>query len=479
MGDWPLHLSPTPPPGLPGCPRCAWLEARLTALERDVAELKSLVSKNSRNSHKPPSSDGYTKPSPKSLREKSGRPSGGQDGHEGKTLAKAANPDRTVVHRLRRCPCGCGASLRRRPVLRHDSRQVFDLPPQKLIVTEHRVEVKICPVTGREVSASFPEGVAAPTQYSPRFNAWLVYLRVQQMIPLDRITQMAADLFGASVSQATVQNAVAAAFRALEGFEARVADLLADASVVHADETGLRVAGKLHWLHVAGTKLLTWYGLSRKRGTEAIQHFAVLPRFTGRLIHDCLAAYFQLHCRHGLCNAHLLRELVFLSEVQKQVWAKTMFFLLRRMHRAVQSQKERAGPSVAVQLAAWTAKFQAVLRQGFAENPIHSPPGPKRRGRPKHSKAQNLLLRLREHETAVLASLHDSRVPFTNNQAERDLRMMKVQQKISGAFRTFHGAQMFARIRAYLSTARKNNRNVFQDIVTAVSGSPFIPAFAE
>jgi len=318
----------------------------------------------------------------------------------------------------------------------------------------------------------FPGGRGCP-------NAILVYWRVQQLIPLDRITQMVADLFNAPLSEATVQNAVAAAFRALEGFETRTADLLAEASIVHADETGLRVAGKLHWLHVAGTKLLTWYGVSRKRGIEAIQQFAVLTGFTGRLIHDCLAAYFQLNCRHGLCNAHILRELVFLSEVQGQAWAKSMFLLLRRMHRAVQSQKDRDGPHVAVQLAAWTAKFQTVLRQGFAENPIHSPPGPKRRGRPKHTKAQNLLLRLQEHETAVLAFLHDFRVPFTNNQAEQDLRMMKVQQKISGTFRTFHGAQMFARIRSYLSTARKNNRNVFQDIVAAVSGHPFIPTFAE
>jgi transposase len=479
MGPLPLHLSPTPPPGFPGCPRCEWLTAQLILLQQRVFDLEQRLAANSRNSHKPPSSDGYNKPSPKSLREKSNRPSGGQPGHPGQTLAKVDHPDHVVVHRLRRCPCGCGASLCRRPVVRHDTRQVFDLPPQKLIVTEHRVEVKVCPATGREVSASFPDGVDAPTQYSPRFNALLVYWRVQQMIPLDRITQMVADLFNAPLSEGTVQNAVTAAFRALEIFETRVANLVAQASIVHADETGLRVAGKLHWLHVAGTKFLTWYGVSRKRGIEAIQHFAVLTRFSGRLIHDCLAAYFQLHCRHGLCNAHLLRELLFLADVQKQSWAKDMFLLLRRMHRAVQSQKERDGPAVAVQLNAWTAKFQDVLRQGFAENPFPPRTGPKRRGRPKHTKAQNLLLRLQEHELSVLAFLHDSRTPFTNNQAEQDLRMMKVQQKISGTFRTFQGAQMFARIRAYLSTVRKNNRDVFQETVAAVSGSPFIPAFAE
>jgi transposase len=183
----------------------------LILLKQRVDQLESQLAKNSRNSHKPPSSDGYAKPEPKSLREKSGRPSGGQTGHPGQTLAKVANPDHTVVHRLRRCPCGCGASLRRRPVLRHDTRQVFDLPPQKLIVTEHKVEVKVCPTTGREVSAPFPQGVTAPAQYSPRFIAWLVYLRVQQLIPLDRIRQMVADFFGRSISEDTVSAAVAAA----------------------------------------------------------------------------------------------------------------------------------------------------------------------------------------------------------------------------------------------------------------------------
>jgi transposase len=455
------------------------LEAKHAALQKDYQALQARLAQNSLNSHKPPSTDGYNKPAPKSLRPKTRRPSGGQPGHPGRTLAKTALPDHVVTHPLVVCPCGCGRSLRDISVLRHDTRQVFDLPPQKLVVTEHRVEVKICPITGREVSAPFPDGVDAPTQYSPRFSAWLVYLRVQQMIPLDRITQMAFDLFSAPLSQATVQNAVATAFRALEGFDARAADLLAGASVVHADETGVRVAGKLHWLHVAATRFITWYGLSRKRGMEAIQHFAVLTHFTGTLIHDCLAAYFQLHCRHGLCNAHLLRELIFLSDIQGQAWAKSMFLLLRRMHRAVQSQKARAGPPMAVQLNAWTAKFQAVLRQGFAENPLPDRQGPKQRGRPKHTKAQNLLLRLQEHETAVLAFLHNTTVPFTNNQAERDLRMMKVQQKISGAFRTFQGAREFTRIRAYLSTVRKNNRNVFQDIVSALSGKPFIPQLAE
>jgi transposase len=388
-------------------------------------------------------------------------------------------PDFIVVHRLKRCPCGCGASLRRCLVLRHEKRQVFDLPPQKLVVTEHRVEVKCCPNSGREVSAAFPAGVNAPTQYGPRFIAWLVYLRIQQLIPLERIGQMCADLFGREVSDASIQAAVGTAHSALAGFEAKVVELLVQAPIAHADETGLRVAGSLHWLHVVSTKTLTWYGVHKKRGSEAIKHFALLPRFAGRLIHDCLAAYFELQCAHGLCNAHLLRELTFLHEVEHQRWARRMLDLLLRMHRSVTACQARAGPSAAPQSIAWSKKYQAVLRAGFAENPRPRPsPGSRGRGRPKHTKAQNLLLRLRRHDRSVLAFLHDHRVPFSNNQAEQDLRMMKVQQKISGAFRTLQGAQTFARIRSYVSTARKNRREVFEDIVAALAGRPFMPSVA-
>lgn len=281
------------------------LQVEAQAQRKRADELAARLAKNSHNSSKPPSSDGYVKPDPKSLRTKSGLKSGGQNGHPGVTLAPVDKPDFIVVHPLKHCPCGCGASLRRCLLVRHEKRQVFELPPQKLRVTEHRAEVKICPNSGREVSAAFPAGVNAPTQYGPRFIAWLVYLRVQQLIPLERIGQMCADLFGRLVSDASVQAAVGAAHSALAGFEAKVADLIAQSPIAHADETGLRVAGSLHWLHVVSTKSLTWYGVHKRRGGEAIKHFSLLPRFAGRLIHDCLAAYFELQCAHGLCNAHL------------------------------------------------------------------------------------------------------------------------------------------------------------------------------
>ncbi|MGH7148277.1 MAG: IS66 family transposase [Nitrospiraceae bacterium] len=448
----------------------------ILALQEQVQTLETRLAQNSRNSSMPPSSDGYAKPAPKSLRQKSGRSTGGQIGHPGNTLKPVDKPDFIIVHRLTRCPCGCGRSLRWQPVLRHEKRQVFDLPPQKLIVTEHQAEIKLCPRSGREVTAAFPADVTAPAQYGPLLTAWWVYLRVQQLLPLDRISQMCADLFGQPVSEATIHAAVLTAYQRLAGFEAKVTRLLEQAKLAHADETGLRVAGKLYWLHNLSTRLLTWYGIHRKRGTEAIKDFGILQRFAGSLVHDCYSSYFTLkNCLHGLCNAHFLRELIFLYEVFHQEWAKKMHDLLLEMLQFVTEQKERTGQLTAAQLTPWLKRYQAILRQGRAANPPLQPAPSPRRGRRKQTKAQNLLDRLEQHELSVLAFLHDFRVPFTNNQSEQDLRMMKVQQKISGAFRTLLGAQMFARIRGYVSTVRKHRHNVFQDIVHVFAGQPFMP----
>ncbi len=454
---------------VPGCPGCAHFLERIRALEAERAQ-------NSSNSSFPPSSDGYTKPAPKSQRKKSSRSSGGQVGHVGHTLAQVDKPDRVQIHPLKKCPCGCGADLRKRPLLRYEVRQVFDLPPQKLFVTEHQAEIKICPASGREVTADFPSDVTAPAQYGSRIHAYWVYLRVQQLMPLDRIRQMCADLFGQQTSEATIQAAVESAHDKLAGFEEQVTSLMEQEKVAHADETGIRAAGKLHWLHSLSTKMLTWYGVHRKRGTEAMNDLGVLKKFTGRLVHDCLPSYFKLkNCGHALCNSHLLRELTFIHEVHHQDWARKMSDLLREMLQHVKERKERVKRLTAKQIAPWIRRYRAILREGRAVNPALPPPASPRRGRRKQTKAQNLLDRLEGHERSALAFLRDFRVPFTNNQAEQDLRMMKVQQKISGTFRTLDGARMFARIRGYVSTVRKHESDVFENIVLLFDGQPFMP----
>lgn len=473
------------------CPRCVELEQRVAELEAHnaslqaqvqqlldrVRDLETRLSRNSQNSHQPPSTDGYTKPAPKSLRQKSGRRPGGQPGHGGHTLKAVETPDRVVVHPLTQCPCGCGGSLEHEPVLRHEKRQVFDLPPQKLEVTEHHAEVKVCPRSGREVCAEFPQEVTAPVQYGSRFKVWLVYLRHQQLVPLDRIRQMCADLFSHPVSEATVEAAIADTHESLEGFEADVTRQIEQAPIAHSDETGARVEGKLHWFHVVSTALLTWYGVHKKRGREAMESFGLLLRFKGRLIHDCLKSYFLLTCAHGLCNAHLLRELKFLYEEMHQAWAGRMYPLLIEMHRFAETRKGQGQEPTEAEIKAWRERYEALVQEGRAQNPLMPPPtGPPRRGRKKKTKAQNLLDRLENYADFVLAFLYDPKVPFTNNQAEQDFRMIKVQQKISGTFRTFKGARQFARIRSYTSTVRKHGHNVFQALTDAVSGHPFIPS---
>jgi transposase len=475
------------------CPKCAPLfaqletrlkkqdalirqqDAKIQALEERFAVLEGRSRQNSSNSSKPPSSDGYSKPSPQSSRISTGRRPGGQKGHPGSTLKAVAKPDQVVVHPLQLC-LGCHHSLGRQPILGHEKRQVFDLPNLRFLVTEHQAEIRYCPFCRCQMTASFPPEVQAPAQYGHRLLAWWTYLKVQQLLPLERICQMTADLFRVQVSEATLQSALQAAASKLEGFEAKIKSLLQQAPLAHADETGLRVTGQLHWFHNLSTPLLTWYGVHPKRGGKALESFGLLKRFTGRLIHDCWAPYFALkRCLHGLCNAHLLRELIFLQEVESQPWAGEMHALLMEMYLFVTRRKQFVSKLGSKQKAWWHNRYRTLLRKGWAANPARAPSAQPSRGRPKKTKAQNLLCRLQQHENSVLAFLDDFRVPFTNNQAEQDLRMVKVQQKVSGTFRTLQGALVFARIRSYVSTVRKHQRDVFGDMVRLFQNKPFIP----
>ena len=445
------------------------LQERLGALEGTLAQ-------NSRNSSKPPSSDSYGKPAPKSQRKKSGKKSGGQPGHKGHTLKPVEKPDHTILHKITLCPCGCGADLSRRKAVRVERRQVFDLPPQKLEATEHVVEFKICPCSGDEVHAPWPKGVDAPVQYGVRFIAWLAYLCVQQLVPVERIGQICLDLFGQGVSDATVQSAVNKTGISIAPFKAAAVNHILQSDVAHADESGSRVMGKLHWLHVVCTKLVTWYGIHAKRGQEAIAAFGLLLVYKGTLIHDCWASYLELSCGHGLCNGHILRELTFVHEELHQIWAGALHNLLLEMKQVVDAHKGRNKTLRPAQLSRFTRRYRALLRKGRRANPQTAPPpGPKKRGRKKQTKPQNLLDRLEKHEAWVLAFLRDFRIPFTNNLAEQDIRMIKVKQKVSGCFRTMEGAERFLAVRSYISTVRKNELQIFPAIVSALNGNPFMP----
>ena len=445
------------------------LMALVQKLSRQVQELEGRLRKNSRHSSKPPSSDGLAK-KPKSLRQSSGRKPGGQAGHPGSTLERVANPDVIVEHPLPEHCEGCGASLgmqSARPL--EVWRQVFDLLKPVLQVTEHRgLEVQCqCGQLHRSV---FPADVSAPVQYGPAIKSTLVYLTQQQLLPMERTTQILSDLYGVKLSAGSVQASIAQAARVLAPAVEQIAAAVSVAPVVHFDETGQRVEGRLRWLHTACTPLLTWYGAHDKRGRLAMDAFGILPVFNGVAVHDGLVSYREYHCAHGLCNSHHLRELTYLEETTGQAWPRSMIDFLCRAKDRADAARLAEQPLTPAELKVLRRQYEAILTEGERDNP-HRARSNRLRGRVKQSPAVNLLLRLRGHADDVLRFLSDLRVPFDNNQAERDIRMPKLKQKTSGCFRTIAGAESFCTIRSYVSTLRKQGRDVFHALVLAFQGT--------
>ena len=451
-----------------------FLLGEIAALRERVAQLEARLAKNSSNSAKPPSSDALAKtPVARSLRRRSGRKPGGQPGHPGHTLLQVEYPDHVVQHVLGRCPCGqcSGVDLRKQPLLDYDKRQVFHFPKVLLETTENQAERKLCPCSGQLVTAAFPAEVTAPAQYHGEVKAFAVYLNTQQMLPFDRISQLFEDLFGRRISPATITAASRTLFGKLEPFEQALKQALLGALVLHVDESGLRVAGKLHWLHTACTTHLTFYGVHASRGGEAMDEMGILAEFRQRLIHDFWNPYLGYEeCLHGFCNEHLLRELKLIHEQHHQAWAGEMSALLLEFHRLSLTKPDLSEPM----LDRCHDRYGEIIDNAWELYPASAPSG--RPGRPKKSDAENLLQRLGDYEECILAFLHDPNVPFTNNQAEQDIRMIKVKAKISGCFRTLTGANIFARIRAYLSTMCKQQQNLLRALGDALAGTPILPA---
>ena len=458
------------------------LEEKYVSLLKDFASLQERAqqledekAKTSRTSHKPPSSDGLAKPKPKSLRKKSNRPTGGQPGHLGHTLRMEENPDRIVVHRVEKCS-GCGVSLAGQQPERIECRQVFDLPDPKLEITEHQGEVKTCQC-GCVNRGTFPPEVTAPVQYGKRIKSVAVYFAEYQLLPFDRLTEIMRDIFACqSFSQGTLANFKSDCSERLEPVEEIIRKMVATAPVVGVDETGMRAIGSLHWLHTVSTDMLTWYYAHKRRGAEAMNQAGILPNYKGCAVHDCWKSYFDYQCQHALCNAHLLRELIFLWENHKQTWAKEMIDLLLDIKKTVDAATPGQNSLSPPQQESFRQAYERILQTGYQNNPPEPPvPGAKQRGRRKQSKARNLLDRMRDHAQRILAFMDDFAIPFDNNQSERDLRMMKLRQKISGTFRSFDALVNFCRIRGYVSTARKNGLNALDAIERVFLGKPFLP----
>lgn len=453
------------------------LSAAVERLERRVSELEQQLAKNSRNSSKPPSSDGFLKPAPKSLREPSDRKSGGQPGHEGTTLKMVDEPDEVQWHRV---PgrCECGRCLEDEPVSGYERRQVFDLPEIKITVTEHRIEIKRCPVCAKEHKGFFPEDVKACVQYGQHLKALVVYLRGYQLLPSARTAELMRDIFQAALSEGTLDTIFREGAGNLTGFMDDLKGHMIESRVAHFDETGLSENGGNHWLHTVSTNEAAYYAMHPKRGTEAMDDIGILPEFQGTAVHDGWPAYFQYEqCRHGLCNAHHLRELTFIKEQLKQSWPQLMIDCLLNIKEKVDQAKEQGQTSLSDwQMSYWHNRYQSILARGYRANPWHDPPKTQRtRGRPQKGKARCLVERLDHHQEKVLAFLSDFAVPFDNNLVERDVRMAKLKQKISGTFRSAEMADAFCRIRSFISTVRKNGLQLREALESLFSSSPLMP----
>jgi len=386
------------------------------------------------------------------------------------------NPDHITIHRVSICK-GCGRSLERVPASGYEKRQVFELPPIKVEVAEHRAEKKLCPHCGHLNKALFPEEVQQPVQYGPHLKAIAVYLSQYQLLPYERTRELFADLFDHQLSQATLVNANKSCYEILEPVEEKIKEQVITSAVVHFDETGLHINGKREWLHVASTERLTFYALHAKRGCEAMDEIGILPKFQGTAVHDFWKPYFKYLCQHALCNAHHLRELTCILEQDKQDWPQDMIDLLLRIKKNVEERKAIANQLDPTQIKSFEERYEEIIEKGLAEDPLPTLQNqPKKRGRKKQSKAKNLLDRLKEYRRQTLAFMYNFSIPFDNNQGEQDIRMMKVQQKISGTFRSVQGAKTFCRIRGYISTVRKNSLSVINAIQAVFQGNPFIPA---
>lgn len=430
------------------------LESKNAALVGENTDLRARLNQNSTNSHKPPSSDGLSKKP--ALPKGPAKKSGGQFGHVGKTLKMVERPDRVVVHHSPQCPC-CQRVFTPCDVrwVEH-KRQVFDLPVPRMEVVEHQVGVVIC--CGRQHRGAFPPAVARPVQYGNRIKAMSVLLNTDYKLPFEKVEQLLGDLYGCTFNESTAISANTVCHDKLERVETTIKSNVMDSKSANFDETGMRVAGKLHWFHTASTQRFTYLFVHAHRGREALESQAsLLKGYRGRAVHDCWESYFPFkNCSHALCGAHLLRELEALKQ-QGSKWAEQMHRFLLNLYKASQKATQ-----IVADKDAWVREFKHICQQADTQEP---PSVQGKRGKPKKTKGRNLLERLVKHQDAALAFAFCQDVPFTNNQAERDIRCLKTKQKVATSFRTFTGAQQYARIQSFVSTLRKHSMNVWQNMI--------------
>jgi len=449
------------------------LRTMIKLLETQVETLQNNQKRNSVNSSKPPSSDIGKPQRTKSLRTKSDKKPGGQQGHKGDTLCFRESPNEIVVHAVKQCRC-CGKSLSNRDANDFERRQVFDIPPIEMKVTEHRAEIKSCPHCHTVNKALFPHTVSQPVQYGSNVQQLAVYFTQYQLLPYGRTSEIFKDLFGHSLSSSFLVNNNQRCAVNLQPFVEDLKSMLLKQPVLHADETGFYFNGQRNWLHTLSTDKYSFYAVHTKRGTEAMNDINILPAYKGRLIHDFWKSYYEYGCDHSLCNGHHLRDLTFCHEEEKSIWAGNARQLLLDLHEKVEIAKCKDANATSLsksQLQYWYKKYDDLMTEGLRLHPLPKKQEGKR-GAVKKSKTQNMLLRFIDHKEEVLDFAKDFLFPFTNNIAEQAIRMMKVKQKISGCFRSKQGAEDFADIRSYIATAKKQGVSIMKALSAAIQGTP-------
>ena len=434
--------------------------------EKRIKKLEAQINKNSRNSSKPPSSDSPFKNKDKKKKKQS---SGVKKKQKGTTLKQVEDPDEVVKYKVDFCE-HCQSDLSAVNIQTLDKRQVTDLPPIKVYTIEYQGEVKECPHCHKITKAVFPEGVTHKVQYGSGIQAAAVYLRNYQLIPLKRTIELFQDLFNIHLSEGTIVNMTTRCADNLSGFMEIVKQKLITAKIMHNDETGINIRGILHWLHTAGNKDYTYLFPHKRRGKIAFDEIGILPEFTGVSVHDFWKPYEKYNCSHAYCNAHLIRELTFAHENLKQKWASKMISLILDIKEKVDLSEEHFLKEDLI--SEFIRKYDKIIKQGYKANPPPNKTG--KRGRPKKGKALCLIERMDNHREEILRFMKEKDVPFDNNLAERDLRMVKVRQKISGTFRNINRVEDYCRIRSYISTMKKQKKDVFTALVDS-----FKPHFIE
>jgi len=451
----------------------------IQSLQKENKQLKEIINKDSSNSSKPPSTNNGFKDPEKSDSEstpkKKKKPRGGQEKSKGTNLKKVKKPDYIEILEVNSCK-NCNHNLEDIDSKLISSKQVFDIPPLNIEVTEYQLHSKTCSCCGSVNKPEYPSNLKSYVQYGDNLKILVAYLNTYQMLPYDRISEFLEDFISHKISNGTIYNMLNSVYKQLEPFENDAKNLLLKSKVIHVDETGTRVKNKLHWTHVVSSSLVTYYMIHQKRGKEAIDEMAILPTYEGIAAHDHWKPYYNYNCTHSFCNAHHLRELIGIVENEDVRWATDMHSLLTNMNNYIYKLKEngKTSPSKG-KIQQFYQQYDNICQSAIKFYPPPDKP-PKNKRKPKQCKGKNLLDRLITYKDETLLFFTNLLVPFTNNLAERDLRMIKVKEKISGCFASYKGAEIFNRIRGYISTVKKNNRSVLDEMKNALVGKYYMPS---